>query len=129
MERVVEAVRGLDLTPAQVERLRTAVAEATMNAIEHGHHFQAELPVSVRVGASPGELRVTIVDQGGGPPIPEPETPDLGAKLAGLQPPRGWGLYLIKNMVDDLRVTTDGSHHVVELILHRGGNVNDGKSA
>ena len=45
-----------------------------------------------------------ITDEGGGREIAEAETPDLEAKLEGLQKPRGWGLFLIENMVDDLRV-------------------------
>ncbi|MBK6434003.1 hypothetical protein [Candidatus Amarolinea dominans] len=46
--------------------------------------------------------------------------PDLEAKLAGLQSPRGWGLFLIRSMVDDMRVTEDGVHHTVELIMNLG---------
>ena len=49
-----------------------------------------------------------IVDQGGAPPADAPRVPDLEAKLAGLQRPRGWGLFLIKNMVDEMHETTDG---------------------
>jgi serine phosphatase RsbU (regulator of sigma subunit)/anti-sigma regulatory factor (Ser/Thr protein kinase) len=129
MEQVADAIRDVDLSPAQIERLKTAVAEATMNAIEHGNKFQADLPVSVRVLESPEELIVSITDRGGEQPIPEAHVPDLEAKLAGLQTPRGWGLFLIKNMVDDMRVTADGHHHTVELILHRGGGRHEGKSA
>jgi anti-sigma regulatory factor (Ser/Thr protein kinase) len=129
MERVAEAVRGLGLTPARVDRLRTAVAEATMNAIEHGNQFRADLPVTIRVRASADELAVGIADRGGDRVMPEPPPPDLDAKLAGLQSPRGWGLFLIRNMVDDLRVTSDGSHHLVELILILGGDGDDGETA
>src|ERR1019366_3814291 len=35
MTRVAEAVASLDLPPARLERLKTAVSEATMNAIEY----------------------------------------------------------------------------------------------
>jgi len=80
----------------------------------------------VRLGR--GELVVRITDQGGERPIPEPETPDLEAKLAGLQKPRGWGLFLIKNMVDDLRVVSDERHHTIELVLHLEGG-EDGNGA
>ena len=58
--------------------------------------------------------------------IPEAETPDLEAKLEGLQKPRGWGLFLIRNMVDDLRVTTDGSNHTVELVMRLEGGDDGG---
>ncbi|MBA3748345.1 MAG: SpoIIE family protein phosphatase, partial [Solirubrobacterales bacterium] len=47
--RVEQAVAELALPAARLERLKTAVAEATMNAIEHGNENVAERPVSVRV--------------------------------------------------------------------------------
>jgi serine phosphatase RsbU (regulator of sigma subunit)/anti-sigma regulatory factor (Ser/Thr protein kinase) len=121
MDRVAEAVLPLRLEAKRLERLKTAVSEAAMNAIEHGNRGMPDLPVKVRVGTTPEELTVTIIDQGGGRPIPEAQTPDLEAKLAGVQNPRGWGLFLIKNMVDDVRATTDGEHHKIELILHLKG--------
>jgi serine phosphatase RsbU (regulator of sigma subunit)/anti-sigma regulatory factor (Ser/Thr protein kinase) len=121
MDRVVHAVAPLGLPEQRLERLKTAVSEAAMNAIEHGNLGRAELPVVVRVGASPDEVVVTITDEGGDRPIPEAETPDLQAKLEGIQNPRGWGLFLIKNMVDDVRVSSDGVHHKVELILYLKG--------
>ena len=74
----------------------------------------------VRVSQTDGELTIRIVDNGGGKDIPEAETPDLEAKLAGLQKPRGWGLFLIKNMVDDLRTHTTATHHTVELVMRLG---------
>ena len=58
-----------------------------------------------------------ITDFGGGKQIPEPVKPDLDAKLAGLQSPRGWGLFLIENMVDEMNVLADETHHMVELIM------------
>ena len=122
-ERVAEAVASLGLDPAQLERLKTAVSEAVMNAIEHGNESRPELPVEIGIRRQAGELLVRITDEGGDREIAEAETPDLEAKLEGLQKPRGWGLFLIQNMVDDIRVATDGSHHTVELVMRlEGGN-------
>ncbi|OLC52641.1 MAG: hypothetical protein AUH85_16550 [Chloroflexi bacterium 13_1_40CM_4_68_4] len=117
MDRVAKAAAALGLSAKRLERLKTAVAEAAMNAIEHGNQGRAELPVTVRVETADGELRVSITDHGGGREIPVATTPDLEAKLAGLQKPRGWGLFLIKKMVDDMRVTSDERHHTVELVV------------
>jgi serine phosphatase RsbU (regulator of sigma subunit)/anti-sigma regulatory factor (Ser/Thr protein kinase) len=118
MQQVADAVRDLSLPPARLERLKTAVAEAIMNAIEHGNQNRAELPVVIRVTASVERVAVRVSDRGGKRGIPENlETPDLEAKLAGLQKPRGWGLYLIKNMVDEMHVSSDTTHHTVELVL------------
>lgn len=122
MERVATAVAPLGLEQRRLERLKTAVSEAAMNAIEHGNQGRAELPVQVQVVASNGRLSVSITDKGGGKPIPEAETPDIEAKLAGLQKPRGWGLFLIKNMVDEMNVTTDDVHHTVELVVDLSGS-------
>ena len=127
MEEVGEAVSGLGLPERTLERLKTAVAEATKNAMEHGNHYRAELPVLIEVSASEAEISVKITDEGSGPPAFHPETPDLEAKLEGEQTLRGWGLFLIRNLVDDMNVTGDEHHHTVELILHLDGRAEGDK--
>ncbi len=117
--QVAAAVVELGLPAERLERLKTAVAEATMNAMEHGNRYDPDLPVAIRVQTSADELSVSIADHGGGQEIPEADAPDLEAKLAGLQSPRGWGLFLIRSMVDDMRVTDDGVCHTVELVMKR----------
>ena len=124
LARVAEAVRVLNLPTKRLEQLKTAVAEATMNAMEHGNHYQPEKPVSIRVLASHKTLSVRVTDHGGTRTLsahPDIEAPDLEAKLAELQTPRGWGLFLIKNMVDEMHISNDASHHTVELIVYLEG--------
>jgi serine phosphatase RsbU (regulator of sigma subunit)/anti-sigma regulatory factor (Ser/Thr protein kinase) len=121
MEQVAAAVAELGMEPARLERLKTAVAEATMNAMEHGNHYQEDELVQIRVSATPQRLRVAISDQGGGQVLAPEGIPDLEAKLQGQQSPRGWGLFLIKNMVDEMNVISDESHHTVELIFDLKG--------
>ncbi|CAN5353715.1 hypothetical protein BH24ACT7_BH24ACT7_15760 [soil metagenome] len=119
--QVVAAVSDVALSERRLERLQTAVAETTMNAIEHGNRNQADLPVGIRVLRSDDSLVVRVTDMGGVGEIAEPATPDLEAKLAGEQTPRGWGLFLIKNMCDDMRVSSNDGRHIVELIYHLKG--------
>ena len=118
MEQVIQAVQGLHLSTRRLEHLKTAVAEATMNAMEHGNHYQPDVPVIIQVQASATTLAVRISDQGEGPADIEAETPDLEAKLAELQTPRGWGLFLIKNLVDEMFIINNNSHHTIELIIN-----------
>jgi serine phosphatase RsbU (regulator of sigma subunit)/anti-sigma regulatory factor (Ser/Thr protein kinase) len=118
MEQVAQAVRELNLPTRRLEQLKTAVAEATMNAMEHGNHYQPDVPVIIQVQASATTLAVRISDQGEGPAKIEAETPDLEAKLAELQTPRGWGLFLIKNLVDEMNISNIDSHHTIELIIN-----------
>ena len=122
---VSAVVAPLGLTDARLERLETAVGEATMNAMEHGNGYRADAPVRLAVLASDSDVRVRITDHGGARDIPDAEAPDIEAKLAGLQTPRGWGLFLIQNMVDAMEVTSDDKHHTIELSLHREGDRDD----
>jgi anti-sigma regulatory factor (Ser/Thr protein kinase) len=121
MEQVAAAVAVLDLPTDRLERLKTAVGEATMNAMEHGNRYDPDLPVAIQVRASSERLTVSITDHGGGQEIPDGEAPDLEAKLAGLQSPRGWGLFLIRSMVDEMHVTSDEVHHTIELVMKLKG--------
>ncbi len=127
MEQVTEAVEGLHMSSKRLDQLKTAVAEATMNAMEHGNHYLPDRPVFIKVLASQGALSVRITDHGGTrilPPDPGNEVPDIEAKLAELQTPRGWGLFLIKHMVDEMNISSDASHHTVELIMYLKGEDN-----
>ena len=50
---------------------------------------------------------------------PDVEVPDLDAKLAGFQSPRGWGLFLMRELVDEVRTRDSAGGHTVELVLRR----------
>lgn len=119
--KVLEAVKGLGFDETRLKRLETAVAEATMNAMEHGNKYQADVPVKIYVSADGEKLTIHIVDQGGGSGIPESTHPDLVAKLSGEQSPRGWGLFLIKNMVDEMNVLQNEKTHTIELVVRYSG--------
>mgnify|MGYP003289009032 CR=1 FL=1 len=119
---VAEVVKELGLSKERLERLKTAVAEATMNAMEHGSRYRPEVPVVIEVLSSGVDLSVRVNDQGKRlVPDPDREVPELESKLQGLQMPRGWGLFLIRNMVDEMHITSDEVHHTVELVMHLEG--------
>jgi anti-sigma regulatory factor (Ser/Thr protein kinase) len=129
LARVAGTVKDLGLPAQRLERLKTAVAEATMNAIEHGNGNRPEIPVEVEVTQDGDEITVAISDQGGEARVAErsksQEEPDLVKKLDGDQSPRGWGLFLIRNMVDAIDVTTDGQRHTILLTMRTGGAAHD----
>jgi serine phosphatase RsbU (regulator of sigma subunit)/anti-sigma regulatory factor (Ser/Thr protein kinase) len=122
MEQVASAVsQTLTLSSRTLERVKTAVAEGAMNAIEHGNQYQADLPTDIEVWASAQQLVIRITDHGDSGPIPPVPEPDLQAKLEGLQSPRGWGLFLIKSMVDELRIQNEDEEHTIELVFNLEG--------
>jgi anti-sigma regulatory factor (Ser/Thr protein kinase) len=121
IERVAELVGPLGLEETRFERLKTAVGETVMNAIEHGNENDPALDVGVEVKADSRRITVAVSDFGGDKEIPEAEVPDIEAKLAGEQTPRGWGLFLIGQMVDEVNRVRDNGHHIVELVMLREG--------
>src|SRR4051794_3931268 len=125
MKRVAHAVAGLGLEPARLERLKTAVGEAAMNAMEHGNEYRDDWPVSIRVLRSAGRLLVQVTDRGDAGELAAAEAPDIEAKLEGRQSPRGWGLFLIEKMVDEARVTSESGGRTVELALRLEGEGDD----
>ena len=121
MDLVAEAVAGVGLEPAKLDRLKTAVSEAAMNAIEYGSQSDPSIPIDVEVVVAGGDLIVRISDRGLGGPLGDSEEPDLEKKLAGEQKPRGWGLFLIKHMVDAMEIETHGTGQTLALIVHLEG--------
>src|SRR5579859_4096545 len=59
----------------RIEDLKTAVAEACINAIEHGNRLNEGLSVGVVLSAGSGSLEVKVIDDGKGlktvPPRPD----------------------------------------------------------
>lgn len=108
MDRVAAAVADLELPRVRLDRLKTAVSEAAMNAIEYGSQGRADVPFDVNVAVTPTDVIVRVTDRALSGAVPtDPEAPDLERKLAGDQKPRGWGLFLIEHMVDAMDVSAD----------------------
>lgn len=119
MEQVASVVQPLHQSSERLADLKTAVAEATMNAMEHGNQYRTDKVVTLQVLSSETAIAVRVRDQGEDRSIPEPASPDLNAKLTEQQTSRGWGLFLIKHLVDELYITNDWHAHMVELVMHR----------
>jgi anti-sigma regulatory factor (Ser/Thr protein kinase) len=128
-ERVAQIGRTTGLRPAAIERLKTAVAEAALNAMEHGNHFQSELPVRIVVRRSPACLRVEISDRG------DQAVRSAGAQQADRESSLDWSLYLIRNMVDQMTLSGGMGGNTIELTMflfqgekESGGPFPDGRA-
>jgi len=126
IDEVERAVADLGLPRPRLERLKTAVGEATMNAMEHGNEYRPDRPVLIRVLHSRDRLSVRVTDRGEARELERPESPDLEAKLDGRQKPRGWGLFLIEKMVDEAHERSEEDGHTLELVLRLEGDGHDG---
>ena len=84
----------------RIEDLKTAVAEACINAIEHGNQLDDSLSVGVVLSRSKNELEVRVIDDGEGVGD-APLSPDIDRKMLGEEDPRGMGMFLIQALVDE----------------------------
>ena len=105
--------------PAErIEDLRTAVAEACINAIEHGNQLNEKLSVVVILSASDEALEVKVLDNGTGM-SKQPPKPDIDRKIHGEEDPRGMGMFLIQSLVDEAEWVHDskGEGSYVRLVI------------
>ena len=87
----------------KVSKLRTAVAEACVNAIEHGNLADASKDVIATITCDEESIQVEIQDFGAGHPEPDFQMPDLKKQIEDKQL-GGWGMYLIHSLVDSVEV-------------------------
>ena len=85
----------------RIEDLKTAVAEACINAIEHGNQLNSSLSVGVVLSTSDEGLEVKVIDDGAGVRQTLAHTPDIDRKVHGEEDPRGMGMFLIQALVDE----------------------------
>ena len=102
----------------RVEDLKTAVAEACINAIEHGNRLNEKLSVGVVLRADTDTLEVKVIDDGKGITT-QPAKPDIDRKMHGEEDPRGMGMFLIQALVDEAEWVTgsDGKSSYVRLVI------------
>ena len=84
----------------RIEDLKTAVAEACINAIEHGNHLNSSLTVGVVLSTNDDQLEVKVIDDVAGINA-DPVAPDIDRKVHGEEDPRGMGMFLIQALVDE----------------------------
>jgi serine/threonine-protein kinase RsbW len=105
--------RMMGFSAERIEDLKTAVAEATINAMQHGNKGRPNANVIISMHFKDDTLYIAVTDGGGG--IQElPPKPDIDRIIENLDPPVGFGTFLIKELVDQVEFNemTDGGHVV-----------------
>jgi len=102
----------------RIEDLKTAIAEACINAIEHGNRLNERLSVGVVLSAGSEALEVKVIDDGKGI-TQKPAKPDIDRKMHGEEDPRGMGMFLIQALVDEAEwvAGSDGKSSYVRLVI------------
>ena len=120
MGSVAAFAKAIGFLPSRVEDLKTAVAEACINAVQHGNKGRANARVVVSMDFSEGVLSVSVFDEGAGIEA-EPKDPDIIRIMDNLDPPIGFGTFLMKRLMDQVVYKKHGGHrHEVRMKMKLG---------
>ena len=111
--RVAEEVAAFASVDADtVDRIKMAIIEACINAFEHSASESGK--VRLRYLLSPDKIELFVQDDGKG--FRTGKTPEESKKN------RGWGLKLIRELVDDVEIITGPDGTVVHMMMRLGGD-------
>jgi serine/threonine-protein kinase RsbW len=129
-ERVIRATtdeigQAFALSEEQIADLKLAVSEAVNNAIEHGNKLASQKLVEVTFVMGNEQLEVRIRDEGAG--VGEIDFSRRVVEEQNLEDGmhRGFGMYLIRALVDDCEVTSSQGGTTLTLRLYRKGQSNE----
>jgi len=96
------------MSPDRIDEVRMAVVEACINALEHSRAADREVYVTFEVlgDKDPETLRITVRDTGVGFSPEDLAEPMIEDKLKS-QRKRGWGLKIIRGLMDDVEIRSN----------------------
>lgn len=120
MNTAASVAKLIGFDDGRIEDLKTAVAEACINAMEHGNKMDESLSVGVVLSMDEGSLEVKVLDSGTGPQG-NVHTPDIDKKMHGEEASRGMGMFLIQELVDEAEWVSSSPHgSYVRMVIRMG---------
>jgi serine/threonine-protein kinase RsbW len=118
MNTAASVARLMGFSEERVEDLKTAVAEACINAMEHGNKLDDSLSVGVILSMDANSLEVKVTDNGEGPQG-KTDAPDIDKKMQEEEDARGMGMFLIQALVDEVEwVSSPPSGSYARMVIH-----------
>jgi serine/threonine-protein kinase RsbW len=121
MNTAASVAHLMGFTDERIEDLKTAVAEACINAMEHGNKLDETLSVGVILLMGSDALEVKVLDTGKGPQGHAHAAPDIDKKMHEQEEARGMGMFLIESLVDEVEWVSSppaGSYARMVIRLH-----------
>jgi serine/threonine-protein kinase RsbW len=118
MSTAASVAKLMGFDDERIEDLKTAVAEACINAMEHGNKLDDALSVGVILSVGVDSLEVKVLDTGSGTTVTH-TAPDIDKKMQGEESPRGMGMFLIQALVDEAEwVSTPLAGSYARMVIH-----------
>jgi serine/threonine-protein kinase RsbW len=113
---------SMSMSPDRIDEVRMAVVEACINALEHSQAEDGEIHVTFEMlgDKEPAEkLRITVRDNGIGFSPDDLEEPSMADKLKARRK-RGWGLKIIRGLMDEVEIHSNAEGTTVVMSKLRG---------
>jgi serine/threonine-protein kinase RsbW len=110
---VCETIKTPDLPRGFADEVELAVSEGCTNAIQHAASNGASARVIVRFEVHETHLVVEISDQGAGFDLEKVREPEFEQHPEG-----GYGLYIIRKMMDEVQYARDGELNTLTMKKH-----------
>ena len=118
MNTAASVAKLMGFSDDRIEDLKTAIAEACINSMEHGNKLDEVSKVGIVLSMSEDSLEIKVCDQGAGPQR-EVHAPDIDRKMQGEEGPRGMGMFLIQALVDEAEWMSSGEDgSCTRLVIH-----------
>jgi serine/threonine-protein kinase RsbW len=117
IEKAVTIAEKMGFSMDKIEDLKTAIAEACINAIEHGNKFDENTQVGITFAKDDTSLQVVVHDEGDG--IDPKKIPKDRIDKDGWPRRRGYGVFLISNLVNEFSIEKKpGKGNNVKMLIH-----------
>ena len=104
---------------ARIEDLKTVVAEAAINAMEHGNKGQPDAVVNIQFYYIDDAIQIMVTDQGEGIKEDMPQ-PDIERIMRKIDRPVGFGIYLISQLADEVEFNLNvTSGHCLRMVIRK----------
>jgi serine/threonine-protein kinase RsbW len=110
----------MEMSSDKIDEVRMAVVEACINSFEHSHAGDQKVRIEFAVlgDSEPEKLQITISDSGIGFSPEDVEEPIIEEKLKAARK-RGWGLKIIKGLMDEVEIRSGASGTTVVMSKSR----------
>lgn len=118
MNTAASAAKLMGFTEERIEDLKTAIAEACINAMEHGNKLDESLRVGVVLSMNADSLEIKVLDTGSGPQHGTTR-PNIDKKMHEEEEARGMGMFLIQSLVDEAEwVSSPRTGSYARMVIH-----------
>jgi len=108
--------KHMNLSEDKAGEISMAIIEACINAFEHSNSKEE---IFIHFIISDDNLTVKVIDQGVGFDATQVAIPDIDNKLSSTERKRGWGIMLIKELMDYVHFTSDASGTTLTMVKNK----------